>query len=291
MDSAAMDQAAGGVVCPLCGAGEAEPLGLSANGALVGCPGCSLTYCRAAPAAPEGTAVAPYYGAAPDYEDYRRRKEAEWRELFGRLRRYVPGGRLLDVGCARGYSTAVARELGFAAYGVELSAADAAYAREQLGLPVQACAVAEADFPAGFFDAVVMWVVLEHLRDPRGAMAAVARMLRPGGVVNICTVNGASRAAREQGVSWVEYNRPGHVVFFSPATLRRLLVEQGLRPVEMYTTLWGAAAGQRRRGWLMAPALAPLRRAAKPVIARLLGRAAWEGEYLAGYAVKSLDER
>jgi SAM-dependent methyltransferase len=246
------------------------------------------------------SAVEPYYGDAEAYDAYRRRKEPEWEDLFARLRRYVPGdrcggergARLLDVGCARGYSTAVARRLGFDAYGVEVSAADAAYAREQLRLPVRTGTLEQAGFGAGFFDAVVMWSVLEHVTAPVATMAAVARVLRPGGILNIFTPNGESRAAREQGMGWIEYNRPGHVVFFSPPTLRRLLQQQGLEPVELYTTLAGGGPEQKReqRGLarsVMRPRLAPLRRNLRRAVALVAPRVAWEGDYMGVYARKS----
>jgi len=271
--------------------------------------------------------VEPYYGDDEAYDAYRRRKEPEWRDLFSRLRRYLrrPGApmnrdseaRVLDIGCARGYSTAVARELGFDAYGVEPSAADAQYARDELGLPVRTGTLEQAGFAAGFFDAVVMWSVLEHLSAPMTTMAEIARILRPGGIVNIFTPNGDSRAARAQGAAWIEYNRPGHVVLFSPATVRRLLAAHGLQPLEIYTTLGGGAqenirAGEqvirsiraRRalplrtcspvhliRSLAMRPGLAPLRRRVRRVIAALAPRAASAGEYMGVYGEKRLEER
>lgn len=307
MDSAAMEGMPGEPACPLCGALDGDALGISANGSLVRCGRCTLTYhpellCAAAQhveplvASPSTSlrvdSVEPYYGGDEEYDAYRRRKEPQWEDLFRRLRRYVRGGRLLDVGCARGYSAVVARRCGFDAYGVEVSAADAAYARENLGLPVRTGTVEQAGFPEGFFDAVVVWVVLEHLSAPADTMAAISRVLRAGGILNIFTPNAASRAAREQGVGWIEYNRPGHAVLFSPATLRRLLREHGLEPVELYTTLWGGgASGGRDRGalmrWAMGPRLAPVRSRIRRMLSVLAGEAAWQGEYMGVYARKS----
>lgn len=295
--------AQGSGCCPLCGSGEARALGVSANGPLVRCAHCTLTYhVNLLGLADRETAlggaaeVAPYYGDEAAYAAYREQKEPQWRDLFGRLWRYLPrdcargerAARLLDVGCARGYSTALARRLGFEAYGVEVSAADARYAREQLGLPVEAGSVEQARFPDDFFDAVVLWVVLEHLAQPREALAEIARILRPGGVVNIFTPNGASRAARAQGLAWTEYNRPGHAVFFCPATVRRLLEEQGLQVVELYTTLAVGAGGKSEAApWYMRPALAPLRRRGRQLIGALAPGIARRGEYMGVYAKKA----
>jgi len=291
--------APGVAACPVCAGHDVEGLGVTANGPLVRCAHCTLTYHpRLAhgaqpPAAVCTSGVAPYYGDDAAYEDYRRRRQARWEDLFARLRRYQPGGRLLDVGCARGYSTAVACKLGFAASGVELSAADARYAREHLGLPVYTGTVEQAPLEQAGFDAVVMWSVLEHVAAPHATVGAVARILRPGGILNIFTPNAAGKAARRQGLAWIEYNRAGHAALYSPAALRRLLMAHGLQPVEMYTTLWGAhssgdsaSAPSAIRRWVMRPALAPLRAQARRMIGRLAPRAAAQGEYLGVYARK-----
>jgi len=289
--------------CPLCGCLDGEALGATANGPLLRCAECSLTYHAELVGAPAGE-VEPYYGDDEAYEAYRQRKQGQWQDLFARLRRYVPqpGARLLDVGCARGYSVAVARGRGFDAWGIEPSEADARYGREVLGVPVRAGTVERAAFPADHFDAVVLWSVLEHLADARATMAAIARILRPGGVLNIFTPNGASRAAREQGLAWAEYHRPGHAALFSPVTVGRLLEGHGLRPLEIYTTLWAAApsgatgaAGAGRSALMrliMRPGLAPLRRRMRRVLAALAPQAAADGEYMGVYARKKwLDER
>ena len=299
MDSAVVAGTPRTSVCPLCGGPDGDVIGASANGMLIRCADCTLSYHCELLGASAQEAV-PYYGDDRAYEDYRRCKEPKWEDLFTRLRRYLPfdraqggrGGRLLDVGCARGYSTAVARRLGFDAYGVEMSAADAAYARERLGLPVRTGTVETAGFQAGFFDAVVAWSVLEHLSAPVAAVAAISRLLRLGGVLNIFTPNGKSRTAREQGLRWIEYNRPGHVAFFCPMTLQRLLTEQGLQVVELYTTLLGGGPeAQGERGallrWAMGPSLAPVRRRLRPLLALMAGTAAREGEYMGVYARKT----
>jgi hypothetical protein len=61
------------------------------------------------------------------------------RRLFlSHLPRFVPGGRLLDIGCAWGGYLARMRELGWNVCGVELNAAAADHARDILGLDVRA---------------------------------------------------------------------------------------------------------------------------------------------------------
>ena len=42
--------------------------------------------------------------------------------------------------------------------------------------------ITQSSQPAGSFDAILSFEVLEHVQDPQGAFAAMARLLRPGGV-------------------------------------------------------------------------------------------------------------
>jgi len=298
MNSGAFGCALGGAACPLCEGMQSRVIGTSANGPVVRCAECTLTYHPTLLCA-DTQQVEPYYGDDEDYDAYRRRKEPEWEDLFARLRRYVRGGRLLDVGCARGYSTAVARRLGFDACGIEISAADARYAQEQVGVQVHVGTVEKAGFADGSFDAAVLWSVLEHLTAPAATIAAIARILRPGGILNIFTPNAGSKAACEQGVAWIEYNRPGHAVLFSPTTVRRLLQRHRFEPLDVYTTLWARPSQSdsresraERRGcalaqWCMRPGLAPVRRRIRQLISALAPQAASQGEYMGVYARKA----
>ena len=59
-----------------------------------------------------------------------------WRKklCLAHLPRFVPNGRLLDIGCAWGGYLWRMRELGWEVHGIELNAAAARYAQEALGL-------------------------------------------------------------------------------------------------------------------------------------------------------------
>jgi SAM-dependent methyltransferase len=99
------------------------------------------------------------------------------------------GQRLLDVGCGPGTLTVdLARHVGEVT-GVDLSApvveeATAHAAAEQAGNVVfRAGDFRSMDLPDGGFDVVHAHQVLQHLRDPVGALAAMRRLARPGGIV------------------------------------------------------------------------------------------------------------
>jgi len=102
------------------------------------------------------------------------------------------GQRLLDVGCGPGTLTVdLARRVGPGGevIGVDLSeavvaeAAAHAAAEGAANVSFRAGDFRALDLAEGSFDVVHAHQVLQHLRDPVGALAAMGRLARPGGLV------------------------------------------------------------------------------------------------------------
>jgi SAM-dependent methyltransferase len=114
-----------------------------------------------------------------------------------------PGHDLLDVGCGPGTLTVdlAARVAPGRVVGVDVVpdvvAAAADHARDSGAGNVELVAgdFRELDLPAGGFDVVHAHQVLHHLRDPVGALAAMAALARPGGLV-------AARESDYAGMTW-----------------------------------------------------------------------------------------
>lgn len=96
-----------------------------------------------------------------------------------------PGDRVLDLGCGGGEFVAVAREAGLDAVGVEPDASYAEHARKSHGVPVMTGRWQDAPVEDGSFDLVTLHHVLEHFRDPLGALRQVRGWLREGGVLHL----------------------------------------------------------------------------------------------------------
>jgi 2-polyprenyl-3-methyl-5-hydroxy-6-metoxy-1,4-benzoquinol methylase len=106
-------------------------------------------------------------------------------------------GRVLDVGCSSGYLSKPLSERGNAIVGIELDPEAAREAErwcervlvgdlETMELPLE---------PASF-DVAVCGDVVEHLRDPRSALARLRPFLKPGGRLVVSTPNIANWAMR-----------------------------------------------------------------------------------------------
>jgi SAM-dependent methyltransferase len=242
------------VGCPLCAGEQQQPylqgadhfFGMPGQWQLVRCVQCGLIYQNPRPTR---SAIGSYY---PDeYGSYtaaqigmRARRglsgRLAWRALGQRaalLERHAPTPRageprrLLDIGCAAGFFLEVAQRRGWMVEGVELHEPTAMAVQARLGIRVFAGSFEQANFPAGYFDAVTLWDVLEHLHDPLASMREVRRIIRPGGVVFVRVPNVASYQAKLFGQYWSGYDLPRHLSHFSPKTLSDLLGRAGFRRI------------------------------------------------------------
>ncbi len=199
--------------------------------AVAECPACGLVSTSPALPASEIGRYYPetYYGK----KNRRFNPVLEKLVVFFRLRRVreierrAARGRVLDVGCGRGILPALMRTRGWDAHGVEISSTAARHAIEELGVPVFVGPLEESDYPEGFFDAVVIWHVLEHVQDPRAALAKARAILKPGGLLMVAVPNFDSLQAKAGGPVWFHLDVPRHYFHFRLRVLRKLLEEQG----------------------------------------------------------------
>ncbi|PBC61735.1 methyltransferase type 11 [Streptomyces sp. Tue6028] len=107
---------------------------------------------------------------------------------------YPAGSKVLEAGCGVGAQTLhlVARSPGARFTAVDVSAESLAQARAHVSTHAPAAQVTwqqadlfELPFPDGEFDHVFVCFVLEHLAHPRKALAALRRVLRPGGSLTV----------------------------------------------------------------------------------------------------------
>lgn len=107
---------------------------------------------------------------------------------------YPAGSRVLEAGCGVGAQTVHLLAAGPAMRltAVELSADSLARARERVAAEAPGADVTwhhgdlhQLPFPDGSFDHVFLCFVLEHLVDPVAALAALRRVLRPGGTITV----------------------------------------------------------------------------------------------------------
>ncbi|MBN1287552.1 MAG: class I SAM-dependent methyltransferase [Anaerolineae bacterium] len=240
------------IPCNLCGSWDHAPFCPENGRGLVQCRGCGLVYLSPRP--PDAELYALYgetYFKSGDsrtvgYTDYARdepniRKTAQRR--LKHLERYVKPGRMLDVGCSMGFFMAEAAARGWQVQGLDVSAFAVERTRARFGFDARHGSFLELDYPAGAYDLVTIWDVIEHVPDPAAHVQKAAELLRAGGVLVLATPNVDSLPARFTGKNWVGYKlSEEHVYYFSRRTLARMLEKAGFemlnsRHVGKYVTL------------------------------------------------------
>jgi 2-polyprenyl-3-methyl-5-hydroxy-6-metoxy-1,4-benzoquinol methylase len=230
--------------CPLCGS-ENISVFLKATDHLLTfesfdifkCCSCGFLFTQDVPDADE---IGKYYHSQ-DYVSHSDTRKGLMNKLyhFGRtimlkkkyrmVNKVVKGKNLLDIGCGTGYFPAFMKRKGYDVTGVETDQKARAFAEKEFGIRVYS----PADFInhklEGKFDVITLWHVLEHLDDFNLYLEKMLEQLSPGGSLVIALPNCSSLDARHYKASWAGYDVPRHLWHFTPATLKILAENHGLK--------------------------------------------------------------
>ena len=225
------------VPCNLCGSQDRQPHCPENGLGLVQCQGCGFVYVSPRPDPEELYAL---YGetyfnndesGVVGYTDYIKDEPNIRRTSQRRLQhleQFIKPGKLLDVGCATGFFIDEAQQRGWQVEGLDVSAFGVDYAQTHYGVTAYHSALTDLELPAGAYDVVTMWDVIEHVPDPKAYVRQAADLLRSGGVISLATPDINSLPARLAGRRWVGYKlSEEHVYYFSVKTLSRMLDEAG----------------------------------------------------------------
>jgi SAM-dependent methyltransferase len=153
----------------------------------------------------------------------RDRKVEDLRDELAFVNSMTPG-RILDVGCGFGHLLS-AVDTRWERHGVELSGRAAQLAR-QYGL-IHHGDLRSAAYPAGYFDVVTMYHVIEHMIDPVSEVREIRRVLRPGGWLLVSTPNFDSACARRFGQNFRMLHDETHISLFGSSSLLVMLEDLG----------------------------------------------------------------
>ena len=192
---------------------------------------------------PEGYALIPKTDAAIEaglqHEQYK----------IDLVKRYASMGRLVEIGPSWGAFSMLASRAGFTVQAIEMNRECCEFINHRLGLQAlnsrdEIATLRELPSP----DVIVMWHVIEHLRDPWALIGQAVEKLAPGGILVLATPNPAAVQFRLFGRFWTHVDAPRHVHLIPITLMRQKLSELGLQELLM-TTRDEGSLGWNDFGW------------------------------------------
>jgi 2-polyprenyl-3-methyl-5-hydroxy-6-metoxy-1,4-benzoquinol methylase len=176
-------------------------------------------------------------------------------DLVQRYITWIPGGRVLDIGCGNGQALSTYKALGWDTYGCEV-ATESARLAANAGHAIYIGQLADAKYPSEYFHVVTLWDTLEHVHNPGETLREVQRVLRPGGQVYISVPNAGSIFWLAFRDKWFMFTCPLHYFHYRAETLRYLLNHTGFEVSRILSTAGNAGVTQTiqvlatSRAWL-----------------------------------------
>jgi SAM-dependent methyltransferase len=162
------------------------------------------------------------YAGRGTYRDHRLKRAFRTRLI----RRFLPRGTILEIGCAYGYLLR-ALESRFECAGIDMSAHAISVAKTVTKAHVECGDVMELlpGKPNGTFDAVLAFDILEHL--PEGqipeVLSQIARVLRPDGRLLVSVPNTRCLSRKLKKDRWTALRDPTHISLLAPERWLELL--------------------------------------------------------------------
>lgn len=160
--------------------------------------------------------------------------------MLRRIRKAMPHGMLVDIGCGQGwwlreaskyYTTAGADVSRFALERAKQNSpnSDVRLITDMDALP----------FESSFADVITCWDVIEHVPEPAKYFSEFARIVKPGGVLVLSTPNPNCVSARLKPSTWHGARDATHVSMKTSSRWAELAAKHGFRVKSVtYDWLW-----------------------------------------------------
>jgi 2-polyprenyl-3-methyl-5-hydroxy-6-metoxy-1,4-benzoquinol methylase len=230
--------------CPVCRSAAIDPL-LTAKDHSVSkedfvlwqCRQCSLRFTQDVP---DEESIGRYY-QSPDYISHSNTSKGLLNKLYQKVRRHTLNqkakliishtketGKILDIGAGIGAFLSGMQQRGWEVTGIEPDPTARKNAQELFGLSLQQ-PEALYKLPAGRFDAITLWHVLEHVHQLHPYVARIKELLAQNGKLFIAVPNYTSADAAAYRNYWAAYDVPRHLYHFTPESIAVLMQAHGLK--------------------------------------------------------------
>jgi SAM-dependent methyltransferase len=202
------------------------------------CASCDLIFMHPMPSPKElknlydKNYYSPWEAGEGKMSDIKRNKTATFQKWMRIIEKHVSKGRILDIGCAMGFFLEVAKAWGWEPHGVEVSEYSYAIANRKFSNRIFKGDLLDAHLASDSFNAVTLFDVIEHQARPLETFKEIYRILKPGGIIALSTMNTQSLTSRLMGKKWPHY-KPEHLYCFSPSNVTLALKRNGFEVLEI----------------------------------------------------------
>lgn len=225
-----------GVACLIC-ASPARPYCRKDSARYYGCQACNTLFQHPMPAADVMAKYVDEEYATGAYQDYVRARNLKMLTFRSRARQILARsgrGRLLDVGAACGYFVEAALEVGYDAYGLEISPVAISAAVETVRPRMKQGdvnhLVGQQETP---FDVMTAFDIIEHVFDPMAFLESLTPLIRPGGLLVLTTPDTGHALRYVMRKHWPMLQPLQHTVLFSRRSLEDALRGVGFTSVSI----------------------------------------------------------
>lgn len=221
--------------CLVCNSNHLKPLGnYHQKHGLVKCGSCGFVFMENIPSQDELNDYYSKYSYADDtYLSPITIKV--YNELLDEFEQYRKHGKILDVGCGRGWFLQEAKKRGWEVYGTEYS--ETGYQRCVAdGINMQLGQLQADSFNSEEFDVITSFEVIEHINNPMEELGHITKFLRSGGLF-YCTTpnfNSLNRYYLKEDFNIIVY--PEHLAYFTRKTLSDAAKRSGLKRIKFLST-------------------------------------------------------
>lgn len=147
---------------------------------------------------------------------------------------FVPNGKLLEIGCSHGGKLKLLQQYGWNVEGIEMDEKCTKYAQAEHSLRVQNINLKDAIFQSGYFDVIIMSMVLEHLYEPFNQLKKILKWLKPGGqlLISIPYFGGFEFYFFKDCAYGLQL--PTHVTFFTKRIIKDFCRQQNCNKIKFY---------------------------------------------------------
>jgi len=172
------------------------------------------------------------------YFNFKARKRV-LRNFLDWIKNDIPhGAKVLDAGCGYGYLLNLCESYGWEPYGIDISKYAINRAKKYTKASLSCQDIEKTSFKHEFFNAVLLFDVIEHLKSPFNTLKEARRILKNDGVLAIHAPNVNALGRHFDTLlhrEWFGVKDNTHIYLFTPFSLKILVNRSGFETIKVET--------------------------------------------------------